>query len=75
LDVGISVGRDKVIDDGRQPAETGLIQDPHRLVKNLTADPKHADRLNPLRVGLEAWMKAPAGRRVEDGASAAGPAA
>jgi hypothetical protein len=52
-----AVGRDKVIDEGRQPAETGLVENPPRLVKNLAAGPNHADRLNGLRVGLDAWMK------------------
>jgi len=52
-----AAGRDKVVDEGRKPGETGLVQNPPRLVKNLAADPKHADRLNALRVGLDAWMK------------------
>jgi hypothetical protein len=52
-----AVRREKVIDEGRQPVETGLVQDPHRMVKNLAADPKQADRLNALRVDLKGGMK------------------
>ena len=41
-----------------RPAEElyDLMADPNEL-KNLAADPKHADRLKALRADLDAWMK------------------